>query len=176
MFLHEKILLEVEPWRKDLHGKEVREVTPAYTPEGCVRFTFVNEDYKAVIDFRTDPESGKIIPETVFGGILPLKESLPFPMCSCMLQDLNALPDNSDDFGSFWAIGYNPFSTVDARFINEYSDPKFWNAKKFLIDVDAIMRERFPGYGMIYREGDPRGDKGEAFRRACRILDKYQSK
>ncbi len=173
MTLHEKRLLELEPWRKDLHGKEVKEVTSACAPEEGIRFMFVNEDYKAILDFRTDPENGEIIPETVFGGVLPLKEGLPFPMCSCILQDLNALPDNTDDFGSFWVIGYNPFSTVDARFINEHSDPKFWNAKKFLIDVDTLVREKFPGYGMIYRDGDPRGDKGEAFRRASRIHDKY---
>ena len=53
-----------------------------------------------------------------------------------------------------WAIGPSAFDAIDVGLINEHSDPRYWKAKQFVIALDTLIREMFPGYGVMFREGD----------------------
>ncbi len=133
---------------------EIREVRNKPLRRGFLELDYRSGKYEMKCDIFIHPKTGEPCPSVNSGGFHPLVPGYPIISNSGLIASLETLSLFARH-NLNWKIGDNVFSAVDIRLINDQSEEKYREAKDFLMAMDGIIRERFPGYGLVHREGDP---------------------
>ena len=71
------------------------------------------------------------------------------------IKPLQLLPGPDKEY-DITRIGYGVMDNVPFFSVDGSSPLPYQEVKEHLLEVDAAVREMFPGYGVVYRDGDPR--------------------
>ena len=130
---------------------------------------FLSRERDLVVYYRVYyNKDGVPDPDLCYGGVVSPPFSYSKPVKPFLGEDqvmgyaANILPlkvlgdPDSELDNRIPTIGTSPFSTMRIFFVNDMSPEPYRNVKEFIYELDEFVREIYPGYGVVYREGDPR--------------------
>ena len=121
-------------------------------------YVFANDDYEANLTIGYIDEDAPVDPDFVRGFHIRGKND---DVAKEILADFRRTEMLTGKYSGRVSIGDSVFGLVDYNEIGENSGERMIRARKFAEGLDAVLREQFPGYGILYHESDRHLDREE---------------